>query len=144
MQVKQQHAWVAFGLAGVCIVVALAYAVWQNFKKSPSPSSPLNPVASPPYFPVPEFRPASVVAPAAPAQPPKTNPAASSGLPPVATMVQVYPGGWVWNPHWNDRFHRDYRYARRSDDWEWRWGREHGDDHRPWERPADPAERRRS
>lgn len=148
MALQQHHAWIAFGLAAVCVAIAIVYALWENRKASKAqPMSVESPsFEQPVYVPNEPVAPVKQVRMAASPPPPPASPA-SPGLPPASRLVQVYPGGWVWNPYWHDRFHRDHRYGGKwQDHWDWRWGRDHWDNdgRHPWERgPIDHKKDRR-
>lgn len=134
---RPQHAWLAFGLAVLCICVAVAYAVYQS-RRSGGGVTTQPPYQDIPWFTAQEYErlpkvpiPKPTRPPAAPA--PK---AASPGTPPTAQLVQVYPGGWVWNPAWHDHYYWDHRWGDHRRPRRWRemdkWTREdqHWDEER--------------
>lgn len=108
MELQPQHAWLALGLAVVCICAAVGYAVFQSRQAGGGPTSePLYQVAAPEYV-----APQVLTVPRAPRPLPERVPiAVSPGTPPTVQMVQVYPGGWVWNPYWHDHYYWDHRWG---------------------------------
>lgn len=140
----RQQAMIVFCLVVCVLSGAVGYAVWSNMqmKKSQvsvSPPQVMQVVQAPPPPQAP-----IITAPSTP--PPKPKPATAQPVQPVtvAQLVQVYPGGWVWNPDWRHRFHRDHRWRHHDDELEWRWGRDHWDaiGREPWERPPIPPGRK--
>jgi hypothetical protein len=139
MQMNQRYAWGAFGLAFLCVASALAF-FWISGRKSRAPQP------MPPSFAEPEYIPASIPEPVVMPKPAITKkPATLPPATPVQTkeLVQVYPGGWVWNPYW----HRwDARYNR----WDpyWRVPRDpywyDRRDRHPWDRKHRREDRRDS
>lgn len=117
---KPQTAWIAFGLAGVCVVGAVAYAVMQNQAGDPPSSAPYVPPRYTPTAPPP--LPAAAPLPVAPPAPPAPTPPAGREV----RLVQVYPGAWAWEPYWHDAFHWDYRYGHKRNRRDW-------DDRQPWD-----------
>lgn len=99
-----------FCLAALLALGAVGYAVWSGARTRATNPVRLEVVPRPVVFepppPAAPIAPAPVVAPVSrpkPAPPPKV-------VTPVQ-LVQVQPGGWVWNPAWHDQLY-----------WERRWG----------------------
>lgn len=137
MEPKQQ-AVLFFCCAATLATCAIMYAVWQNRRMqssevTPRPATTRPPVALPPSAP-------SVPASTLPKQP---QPARKPTPVTPVQLVHVYPGGWVWNPEWHDRYYWRNRDPKRWDHWEWKFGREHWDENgkHPWERPPIPPHR---
>lgn len=129
MELRPQHAWFAFGLAALCICVAVAYAVYENRR----PATATAPPEPPAMFPLPAVRLPRPVQPAPPAAPAPKAP--SPGTPPTAQLVQVYPGGWVWNPEWHDYYYWDHRWGDHRRPRRWREMDKWIYDDMPWKDP---------
>lgn len=141
MEPKQQ-ALILFCLASCCVSAAIAYSVWTNreFTRAPPQDNTVQRVQQEwPQFVAPPPPPRAPVATVPSAPPPKPKPATAKPVQPVtvAQLVEVYPGGFVWNPDWRPRFMRDHRWRHRDDELEWRWGKHHWDTvgREPWEYP---------
>lgn len=138
----KRYAWVAFGMAALCVCAALVYAIYKGFNSTSttaSQSEPPTPPTSNVYYPQNEVE---LPVPSPPAPPPQavaTPPSAGH----VTHFVQVYPSPWSWSPAWHDRFWKDYRWGNRvrPDEWHRRWAHEDGE--RPW-RWGEGRDRRRT
>lgn len=144
MEPKQQ-AMLVFCLAAVVAVGGVAYAMWNNMSSRPPKPARIVPPPPPPpsYEAPPPSAPVVVPPPQPPVQPKPATP--PKPVTPVQ-LVKVYPGGWVWNPDWHDRFYWESRWGpQRWDHWEWRRGRDFWDGHgrEPWDRPPIQPPRRR-
>ena len=135
VEANKKQAWIMFTLAGLCVISALAYIAWGNSRigsssqssrrrrdeDEQSDSTPQeSPYVSGSTFttPIPETAvtsaPAITVAPT---------------LPPLTGPVQVWPGGFLWNPVWHSPSYWNYRYPYTWDRYRgrgWHGGGGHG------------------
>lgn len=139
----KKYAWVAFALAACCCIGALVYVFIDNARNKPKVRSaaPSAPVDVPRFVPVQRADTTATVPPSTttPTLPPATGPTAGQ-------LVQVYPGGWVWNPGWHTRFYWDGRVdPTRWDRVQWSWWNTWWDreGRRPWMRGPLPPEKHR-